>query len=244
MQEFEEDLYAILGVEETASGEEIRKAYLSLAKKLHPDRHPNDPEQRAVAQREFAKVTRAHDIVGDAERRAEYDALRTLTKKRISQQNLEIEDEPSEASMKPAPAHAAPASGATFSQSNRSQSQPLTPEEENINTKWANKHLSRADELFRRKNYKEAETAMKEAIRLVPTEPRYHNKLAEIYLARGWRTLAMTEVQASLRVDPKNADAKTLEARIKALTREVGANTPKQKKGFFQTLKEILTKKL
>ena len=44
MQEFEEDYYAILGIESDASQEDIRKAYLSLAKKLHPDRFPNDPE--------------------------------------------------------------------------------------------------------------------------------------------------------------------------------------------------------
>lgn len=82
MQGFEEDYYAILGVDEAAPPGEIRKAYLRLAKKLHPDRFPNDPEQRALAHTEFAKVTRAHDVVCDAQRRAEYDALRSLSKKR------------------------------------------------------------------------------------------------------------------------------------------------------------------
>ncbi len=88
MQEFEEDSYAVLGVEESASQEEIRKAYLALAKKLHPDRFPNDAEKRLLAQSEFAKVSRAHDVVSDAERRAEYDVVRMLTRKRNSQTNL------------------------------------------------------------------------------------------------------------------------------------------------------------
>lgn len=240
MQEFEEDYYATLGVEESASQEEVRKAYLALAKKLHPDRFPNDPEKRIVAQSEFAKVTRAHDVICDAESRAEYDAVRLLTRKRQSQTNLsavsgelaeDIDGQPIDNISRTTGAHSPV--GNEF-------------EEDNINIKWANKHLARADDLFRRRNFKEAETALKEAIRLVPTDPRYHNKLAEVYLARGWKTLAMTEVQSALRNDPKNSEAKNLEAKVKALAREktISQQINKPKKGFFEQLKEILTRKL
>ncbi len=239
MQEFEEDYYAILGVEDTSGQDEIRKAYLNLAKKLHPDRHPNDPEKRAVAQREFAKVTRAHDIVGDAQRRAEYDALRALAKQR--------------GVLAASVAAAAEATGDAEADSDNeslvTQVQATQPvADENINIKWANKHLERADDLLRKKRYQEAETAAKEAVRLVPTEAKYHNKLAEIYLARGWRTLAMTEVQSALRNDPRDPEARTLEAKIKALTRDMpkpkGAQGAGGKKSFLEQLKEILTKKL
>ncbi len=240
MQEFEEDYYAVLGIEESASQEEIRKAYLALAKKLHPDRFPNDPEKRLVAQSEFARVSRAHDVVSDAERRAEYDAVRLLTRKRHSQSNLSAvsSDNPEAGDAHPA--------DLPLSSTGNFQIPGNESEEENINIKWANKHLSRADDLFRRRNYKEAETALKEAIRLVPTDPRYHNKLAEVYLARGWKTLAMTEVQSALRNDPKNAEAKNLEAKVKALAREKSQTQQmnRPKKGFFEQLKEILTRKL
>ncbi|MCC7527477.1 MAG: DnaJ domain-containing protein [Candidatus Melainabacteria bacterium] len=240
MQEFEEDYYAVLGVEESASQEEIRKAYLALAKKLHPDRFPNDPEKRLIAQSEFARVSRAHDVVSDAERRAEYDAVRLLTRKRHSQNNLSAvgseNPEIGDAQLADVP----------LSSTGNFQIPGNESEEENINIKWANKHLSRADDLFRRRNYKEAETALKEAIRLVPTDPRYHNKLAEVYLARGWKTLAMTEVQSALRNDPKNSEAKNLEAKVKALAREKSQTQQmnRPKKGFFEQLKEILTRKL
>lgn len=240
MQEFEEDYYAVLGVEESASQEEIRKAYLALAKKLHPDRFPNDAEKRLLAQSEFAKVSRAHDVVSDAERRAEYDAVRMLTRKRHSQSNLTAvsPDSPDDAD--------GLTTDAPLSSTGNFQIPGNETEEENINIKWANKHLSRADDLFRRRNYKEAETALKEAIRLVPTDPRYHNKLAEVYLARGWKTLAMTEVQSALRNDPKNAEAKNLEAKVKALAREKSQTQQmnRPKKTFFEQLKEILTRKL
>ncbi|MBX9674152.1 MAG: DnaJ domain-containing protein [Candidatus Obscuribacterales bacterium] len=239
MQEFEEDYYAILGIESDASQEDIRKAYLSLAKKLHPDRFPNDPEQRAIAQKEFAKVTRAHDVVGDADRRLEYDALRQLAKRRsdiVSTGSFVV------SSIIP--------DGERLHEGSGSEAVPIA--DDSINFKWANKHLGRADELLRKKRYQEAETAMKEAIRLVPTEARYHVKLAEIYLARGWKTLAMTEVQTALRLDASDADAKNLEVQIKALQKEQTAsqktldNNKKKSgiSGIFTQIKDILNKKL
>lgn len=84
---------------------------------------------------------------------------------------------------------------------------------------------------------------MKEAIRLVPSEAKYHNKLAEIYLARGWRTLAMTEVQASLRIDPRDADAKGMEARIRALARTTVNLKASQKVGILDQIKNLFAKK-
>ncbi|MBX9670607.1 MAG: DnaJ domain-containing protein [Candidatus Obscuribacterales bacterium] len=237
MQEFEEDYYAILGVEESATAQEIKKAYLKLAKQLHPDRYPNDPDQRSRAQREFARVTRAHDIVSDEERRAEYNAVRILKKKK-EQEELERELEAAgvdNPSMEETQSLKSPrSSGQNFD--------GMSPDE-TINVKWANKHLLRADELLKRRRFQEAETAMKEAIRLCPKEPRYHNKLAEIYFARGWNTLAMTEVQTSLRIDPRDPEARTLEVRIKALVKDDSGKASK-KKGFLEQLKEILTKKL
>ncbi|RTL38870.1 MAG: tetratricopeptide repeat protein [Candidatus Melainabacteria bacterium] len=229
MQEFDEDFYAILGVEQEAPPEEIRKAYLRLAKKLHPDRFPNDPEQRATAQREFAKVTRAHDIVGDAQRRSEYDTLRELKKNRTPV-HTDAADDPAELTAKQ-----------RKDTTRMMPSRDAAVEDENINVKWANKHVSRADDLFRRKKYQEAETAMKEAIRLLPQEPRYHNKLAEIYIARGWKTLAMTEVQAALRANPKDNEAKILEAKIRALTKT--AEQSKTKSSFLTQVKNLFSKK-
>jgi len=229
MQEFDEDFYAILGVEQEAPPEEIRKAYLRLAKKLHPDRFPNDPEQRATAQREFAKVTRAHDIVGDAQRRSEYDTLRELKKNRTPV-HTDAGDDAAELTAKQ-----------RKDTTRMMPSRDAAVEDENINVKWANKHVSRADDLFRRKKYQEAETAMKEAIRLLPQEPRYHNKLAEIYIARGWKTLAMTEVQAALRANPKDNEAKILEAKIRALTKT--AEQSKTKSSFLTQVKNLFSKK-
>ena len=63
------DLYQQLGVKRGASEAEVKKAYRSLAKQLHPDRNKDNPK----AAERFAKVTQAYDILSDKDRRAQYD---------------------------------------------------------------------------------------------------------------------------------------------------------------------------
>ncbi|MCW5823478.1 MAG: DnaJ domain-containing protein [Cyanobacteria bacterium TGS_CYA1] len=243
MQEFEEDYYAILGVEETAAAEEIRRAYIKLAKRLHPDRFPNDPEQRALAQREFAKVTRAHNIISDAEKRAEYDALRRLHLNKEQSELLSGQHLVSDVEAGNADASNVVASPRVSA--SELQAITTTTTESNINVKWANKHLERADELLKIKQFQEAEIAMKEAIRLVPKDPKYHNKLAEVYQARGWYTLAMTEVQTALRMDPRDSQARLLETQIKQKIKEqeITRADAKAKQTLMGKIKGLFSKK-
>jgi DnaJ-class molecular chaperone len=63
------DLYAQLGVKRGATEAEIKKAYRSLAKQLHPDRNQDNPK----AAERFNKVTQAYDLLSDADKRARYD---------------------------------------------------------------------------------------------------------------------------------------------------------------------------
>ncbi len=66
------DLYDILGVDEDASKEEIKKAYRTLARKHHPDRNPDDPK----AEEKFKEIQKAYSILSDEEKRQQYDAQR------------------------------------------------------------------------------------------------------------------------------------------------------------------------
>ena len=63
------DLYQQLGLKRGASEAEIKKAYRSLAKQLHPDRNKDNPN----AAERFGKVTQAYDILSDKDKRAQYD---------------------------------------------------------------------------------------------------------------------------------------------------------------------------
>jgi DnaJ-class molecular chaperone len=65
-----EDPYKVLGVPRDAPDEEIRRTYRKLAKELHPDLNPAN---RASAEERFKKVSGAYEIVGDPEKRKQYD---------------------------------------------------------------------------------------------------------------------------------------------------------------------------
>lgn len=65
----ERDYYQVLGVSRAASADEIKRAYRKLAKQFHPDRNPNDKS----AETRFKEVQTAYDVLGDAEKRRQYD---------------------------------------------------------------------------------------------------------------------------------------------------------------------------
>ena len=64
------DYYRVLGIEKTASQNDIKKAYRKLALKHHPDRNPNNKEE---AEAEFKKVGNAYQILSDESKRKQYD---------------------------------------------------------------------------------------------------------------------------------------------------------------------------
>ncbi|HTA33322.1 MAG TPA: molecular chaperone DnaJ [Solirubrobacteraceae bacterium] len=64
------DYYKTLGVDKKATPEEIKKAYRKLARQYHPDRNPGDKGAEA----RFKEISQAHDILGDPDKRKQYDS--------------------------------------------------------------------------------------------------------------------------------------------------------------------------
>jgi molecular chaperone DnaJ len=68
------DFYQVLGVSDSASQDEIKKAYRRLAKQHHPDANPNN----AAAAERFKEISEAHSVLSDADKRKQYDQMRRL----------------------------------------------------------------------------------------------------------------------------------------------------------------------
>src|SRR5882672_8692221 len=63
------DYYEILGVQKSASADEIKKAYRKVAMQFHPDRNPGDK----TAEEKFKEAAEAYEILSDADKKAQYD---------------------------------------------------------------------------------------------------------------------------------------------------------------------------
>ena len=63
------DYYEVLGVDRSASEDDLKRAYRKLAKKYHPDINPGDKE----AEEKFKEATEAYGILSDPDKRAQYD---------------------------------------------------------------------------------------------------------------------------------------------------------------------------
>lgn len=71
---FEKDYYAVLGVSSSADAKEITRAYRKLARENHPDANPGD----AAAEERFKEISAAYEVIGDANKRKEYDEARAM----------------------------------------------------------------------------------------------------------------------------------------------------------------------
>jgi len=66
------DYYNILGVSESVSADELKKAYRKLAKKYHPDANPNDKQ----AESKFKEISEAYNVLSDPKKKQQYDMMR------------------------------------------------------------------------------------------------------------------------------------------------------------------------
>jgi molecular chaperone DnaJ len=71
---FDKDYYQVLGVPKNASAADVKKAYRKLAQRYHPDTNPGDKD----AEERFKEVSAAYDVLGDGDKRKQYDQVRDM----------------------------------------------------------------------------------------------------------------------------------------------------------------------
>lgn len=73
---FEKDFYAVLGIPQNATAEDVKKAYRKLARAHHPDANPDD----GSGDRRFKEIGEAYAVLSDPEQRQQYDAIRSMAR--------------------------------------------------------------------------------------------------------------------------------------------------------------------
>ncbi|MNK45040.1 Chaperone protein DnaJ [compost metagenome] len=189
MEVVEEDLYAVLGVDSEATDAQIRKAYKKLAVELHPDRYVGRPSEQEEAQKRFAQVSHAYNVLKDAEQRNEYDFMRRLQAGESGGANG------------PEPA--------------------LDDEAQQLRRERGERYFKQGMARQMDRDFKGAIDSFKEAIRHDASVAQWHSMLAVCYQKLGWHSYAKAEVDAALKLDPRDA----LAVKLRNVLREHERNT-------------------
>ena len=200
MEVVEEDLYAILGVDPEATDAQIRKAYKKLAIELHPDRYVGRPAEQDEAQKRFAQVSHAYNVLKDTEQRNEYDFMRRLH----GGESEESDPEPA-----------------------------LDDEARQRRRERGERYFKQGMTRQMDRDFKGAIDSFKEAIRHDASVAQWHSMLAVCYQKLGWHSYAKAEVEAALKLDPRDALAVKLRTVLREherATRELEAKKGKKKK--------------
>jgi curved DNA-binding protein CbpA len=170
--------YDCLGVRPMAKDSEIRRAYLDLVKKYHPDRHRSEHvrDLHPLLQEILAKATES------------YEALYNPTSRRCYDQSLRTEAPRGEVAAAPieAPVEAPPTPAETI----------------------AARYYREALPYLARKEYHEAVRLLEETVQLDPSRAEYHRSLAQALENNPkWRKEAEAHYRAAMKIDPFDLEA-------------------------------------
>lgn len=219
--------YQVLGLEKTASLDEIKATYRKLAKQWHPDRFP-DGDEKAEAALKFQAFTEAYNILSDPTMRRRYDDG-ALDEKKVSLEDL---DQGQQAKL-------FFANGVNLFRDGRfaeaadyfGQAVKVQPEVAKYHA-----HVGEAYSKIPAKS-KEAVAAYEKALELEPYNYRWHISLGRIFKAANMPLRAKKSFEEVLRWDDANATAMR---EIGELNEQLDSS---RKKGFLEGIVSALKKK-
>jgi curved DNA-binding protein CbpA len=224
--------YMVLGVARTATPDEVKRAYYSLARRLHPDRFRRDADEslRPQIDAAFARIAQAYEILKDAGRRAAYDlklskqrddAPRAGEDARARQRAAdETPARKEEASARDSTQKSAPPQDAeqkfqqglaALRRDDAARAVALLGEAARLAPREARYRAHFGVALSRDKaTRRQAESELQAAIALDAGNASYHFMLAELYAEVGLRRKAEAELERALALDPAHAAARRL----------------------------------
>jgi len=188
------DYYEILGVVRTASTEEIKSAYHTLARRFHPDHfHQSDPGLRRRIDSAFVRIAKAYETLSNESMRTSYDSRHTSQARAAKRQE-----------------------SATAPRSSNGGGQ-ASQTSEAVRAKTS---FQRGMDATRQNRHDEAIRHLAEAAKLAPREARYRAYYGRALIKQSnMRRVAEGELQAALSLDPENTSYRVM---LAELYKEVG----------------------
>jgi curved DNA-binding protein CbpA len=195
-----ESHYEVLGILRTARPEEIKRAYHSIARRLHPDRFRRDAAGEFVRQLDvsFARVTQAYEVLKDPSMRASYD--------------LKLSPPAGAARSNQSGARAESERGGQTGGDDVARG---TAHDEPPSARNAEEKFTRGLEALRKGDYATARSLFGEAALVVPRQARYRAYYGrELARDRATRRQAEAELQAAVSLDEKNPSYRVMLAEL------------------------------
>lgn len=196
--------YDILGLQKTASPDQIKQRYRQLARKYHPD----VAEDKALAKAKFLEIAEAYQTLINEDRRLLYD---TSLDSHILRQQASRPTTSRAASDASDTGHSSHAHSHAHSQSSQSQSQTRAQAAETDRIKMAEirRWLKEAEASLAIGQFRSAIYASKEVLRLDTRNVRAHIILGDVYRIQGANDQAMAMYTIAVQLDPKNVDVQS-----------------------------------
>ncbi|RYY00572.1 tetratricopeptide repeat protein [bacterium] len=225
---WKEDLFATLDVNPDASDAELKKSYLKLAKKYHPDKFPEDNQEKFDAQRLFSKITVAYNTLIDPLKRSHYLDLRRLLASHLPENQQA----------------STPNSGSAATSSTSSSSSPVnnppkedkpaddSPSPDMMREQQARALYDLAIAQMKKKKVDKAIEYLKQAISLKSGISEFHSQLGLAYKEKNWESMAQAEYKIAIKLNPRD---KVALANVKGAADKT--KKPEEKKGgLFSSL--------
>lgn len=191
------DYYEILGIKKWATLDKIKKAYYKAAKEFHPDKHFYLPSEtlRNKLNTIFYHVTQAYKTLSDPKMRREYDQRLLIMPGKLESNNAEK-------------ARVRFREGKeTFRKRSYTGAAELFGQAAYLDNSVADYHFYLGLSLEKEKKWREAEKALRQALKIEPFKADYIAELGHIYLQLGFKLRAKNTFEKAIRIDPNNERA-------------------------------------